>query len=148
MCVKFQILFSGKNKKNVTNLLSAEFAQRVVKVNATITSAADDILTSFFFFFFHFSKKIRLDITCDSSAWQMIHMKCQDLFSLKKNKCRLLQILLGALKLRWFSKNADKMANSVGLIRLLLRNFLIWVNTVCIYHFVINVVCYKFGLVL
>ena len=28
-----QIIFSGKNKKNVINLLSAEFAWRVVKVS-------------------------------------------------------------------------------------------------------------------
>ena len=27
------ILFSGKNKKNIINLSSAEFVQRVVKVN-------------------------------------------------------------------------------------------------------------------
>ena len=31
ICMKCQILFSGKNKKTVTNLLSAEIAQRVVK---------------------------------------------------------------------------------------------------------------------
>ena len=31
--MKCQILFSGKNKKNIINLLSAENAQRVVKVN-------------------------------------------------------------------------------------------------------------------
>ena len=31
--MKFQILFSGKNKKIITNLSSAELAQRVVKVN-------------------------------------------------------------------------------------------------------------------
>ena len=30
--MKCQILFSGKNKKNIINLLSAENAQRVVKV--------------------------------------------------------------------------------------------------------------------
>ena len=30
--MKCQILFSGKNKKNIVNLLSAEFAQRVVQV--------------------------------------------------------------------------------------------------------------------
>ena len=30
--MKCQILFSGKNKKNITNLLSAELAKRVVKV--------------------------------------------------------------------------------------------------------------------
>ena len=32
--MKCQILFSGKNKKNIINLSSAENAQRVVKVNA------------------------------------------------------------------------------------------------------------------
>ena len=31
--MKCQILFSGKNKKNIINLLSAENAQRVVKVD-------------------------------------------------------------------------------------------------------------------
>ena len=31
-CMKCQILFSGKNKKNIINLSSAENAQRVVKV--------------------------------------------------------------------------------------------------------------------
>ena len=31
--MKCQILFSGKNKKNVSDLASAELAQRVVKVN-------------------------------------------------------------------------------------------------------------------
>ena len=30
--MKCQSLFSGKNKKNIINLSSAEFAQRVVKV--------------------------------------------------------------------------------------------------------------------
>ena len=35
MCMKCQILFSGKNKNNiyVTNMPSAEYAQRVLKVN-------------------------------------------------------------------------------------------------------------------
>ena len=32
---------------------------------------------------FLFSEKIRFDISCESSARQMIHMKCQALFSLK-----------------------------------------------------------------
>ena len=31
--MKYQILFSGKNKKNAISLSSAELAQRVVKVN-------------------------------------------------------------------------------------------------------------------
>ena len=36
--MKCQILFSGKNKKNIINLSSAENAQRVVKVNESILS--------------------------------------------------------------------------------------------------------------
>ena len=34
-CMKCQILFFGKNKKNITNLSSAEFAQRVMKVKVS-----------------------------------------------------------------------------------------------------------------
>ena len=33
----YQILFSGENEKNITNLLSAELAQRVVKVKGKCT---------------------------------------------------------------------------------------------------------------
>ena len=33
--MKCQILFSGKNNKNITNLSSTELAQRVVKVNSS-----------------------------------------------------------------------------------------------------------------
>ena len=66
-------------------------------LKAPITTAADN------FFYFYFSEKTSIDISCESSAWQTIHMKCQDLFSLKNKKkkffeCRLLQILLGALR--------------------------------------------------
>ena len=38
--MKCQILFSGKNKKNIINLSSAENAQRVVKVNDKSTTVA------------------------------------------------------------------------------------------------------------
>ena len=63
-----------------------------------VTPAADDIHD-----FFHcFSEKIRLDVSSESSASQRIHMKNQALFSSKdkgkKLKCRLLQILFGALR--------------------------------------------------
>ena len=51
-----------------------------LNVKAPITNAADDILKDFFF---NFSKKTSFDISCESSAWQTIHMKYQDLFSLK-----------------------------------------------------------------
>ena len=44
--------------------------------------AADDILI----FSFYLSMKIRLDFSCESSAWQRIHLKYQVLFSLKNNE--------------------------------------------------------------
>ena len=48
--------------------------------------------------------KKSLGISCESSAKQMIHMKYQDLFSLKNKRnileCHLLQILLGALRVK------------------------------------------------
>ena len=49
---------------------------------APITTAADNF---FFFFFFIFQRK-QVDISYELSAWQMIHMKCQDLFSLTSKK--------------------------------------------------------------
>ena len=71
---------------------------QVLTLKAPITTAADDIFFNFFYYFqrkqvltFHvnlllgrrFTWKTCLDISCESSAWQAIHMKCQDLFSLK-----------------------------------------------------------------
>ena len=41
-----------------------------------------DILN--FFIYCLFSEKISLDILCESSAWQMIHMKCQGFILWKK----------------------------------------------------------------
>ena len=40
--MKCQILFSGKNKKNIINLSSAENAQRVVKVKVISRSKVGD----------------------------------------------------------------------------------------------------------
>ena len=37
-------------------------------------------------FFLYFSEKTSLDISCELSDKQTIHMKCQDLFSLKNKK--------------------------------------------------------------
>ena len=42
--------------------------------------------TALFYFTFIFSKKIRLDVSCESSAKQRIHMKYQALFIQKNNK--------------------------------------------------------------
>ena len=75
----------------------------VLTLKAPITTAADD---NFFivFFFFYLSEKTSIDISCELSAMQRIHMKCKDLFSLKNRnfflECRLLQISLGALRVK------------------------------------------------
>ena len=57
-------------------------------------TAADNSLK----YFLLFSEKIRLDISCESTARQRIHMKHQNLFSSsdksEKNKCRLLQFCM------------------------------------------------------
>ena len=49
-------------------------------LKALIKTAADDNLI----FFYCFSGKIRLGISCESSAIWTIHMKCQALFLLKQ----------------------------------------------------------------
>ena len=38
VCMKYQSLFSGKNKKNIVNLPSAELAQKGIKVNTKHTT--------------------------------------------------------------------------------------------------------------
>ena len=73
-------------------------------LKAPVTTAADDI----HYYFFHcFSGKIRLNVSSESSAGQRIHMKNQALFSpkdkSKKLKCRLLQLLFGALRDKHFT---------------------------------------------
>ena len=43
ICMKFQILYSGKNKNNINNLLSAELAQSMLlTLKAPFKSVADD----------------------------------------------------------------------------------------------------------
>ena len=42
--MKCQILFSGKNKKNIINISSAENAQRVVKVKDSIHKQREIVL--------------------------------------------------------------------------------------------------------
>ena len=55
----------------------------ILNLKVLSTTAADDFLI---FFYFYFSKKIRLGISCESSARQMIHMKFQVMCSLKNNE--------------------------------------------------------------
>ena len=61
-------------------------SRRHLSLKAQITTAADD---NFLSFFFYFSEETSLDISCESSAQQTIHTKCQDLFSLKNKKKNL-----------------------------------------------------------
>ena len=73
----------------------------LLRLKVPIMTAADDIHK----YFFHcFSEKIRLDASSESSARQRIHVKYQALFSSKdkskKLKCRLLQFLFGALRVK------------------------------------------------
>ena len=60
------------------------------------------------YFFIFFSEKIRLDISCESSARQRIHIKNQALFSLKdKSKkikmssAAIFEFLFGTLKVKY-----------------------------------------------
>ena len=78
--MKCQILFSRKNKQNMTSL-SAESALSLVSVEALSKIVADDILIFFILFFFFFKEQIK-----DSHEMTA-------LFSLKKkkSKCHLLQ---------------------------------------------------------
>ena len=84
---------SEKNKKNILNLSAAELdhSDKVFLLFFLTLKAPSKICSrrhSFFFYYYYyyFSEKTSLDISCESSAKQMIHMKCQDLFSLKKKK--------------------------------------------------------------
>ena len=52
-------------------------------------------------FSFYFSEKTSLDISCELSAWQTIHMKYQDLFSSenkKKSKFTSALVVIGTLR--------------------------------------------------
>ena len=51
----------------------------ILTLKAPITTAVENN------FSFSFFRELNLEISCESSAKLMIHMKCQDLFSLKNN---------------------------------------------------------------
>ena len=80
----------------------------MVTLKAPITTVADNIF-KYVYISVLFFKEISLDISCESFAKLMIHIKCQDLFSLKKKKKKLnclLQILLGALRVILVMQNS------------------------------------------
>ena len=71
----------------------------ILKAPNTNMTAADDIHK---YFFIVFQRKLRLDVSSESSARQRIHMKNQALVSpkdkSKKLECRLVQFLFGPLR--------------------------------------------------
>ena len=77
------------------------YHRNYLTLTAPITTAADYINK---ILFHYFSEIIRLDVSSESSARQRNHMKNQALFSSKdkskKSKCRLLQFLVGALRVK------------------------------------------------
>ena len=92
--------FKGSNSSiDIFSSLLNRIISLTLKV--PITTVADDIHK---YFFIVFSEKIRLDVSSESSARQRIHLKHQALFSSKdkskKLKCRLLQFLFGALRVK------------------------------------------------
>ena len=57
-----------------------------LRVKEPVTTAADDT----FNFFSFFVSKTNVDISCDSSAKQMIHMKCHNLLSFLRREAKIL----------------------------------------------------------
>ena len=84
-------------------LNSGEVKRSSLTLKAPITTAADDIHK----YFYCFSEKISLDVSSESSARQRIHLNIKPYFlndKSKEIKCRLLQFLFGALRVK-FSKS-------------------------------------------
>ena len=71
--MKCQILFSGKNKKNMINLTSAELIHKVETINPKsrkFNLSADNNLT-------YFSMNTGPDMSYEKSPVKTIHMTCQ-----------------------------------------------------------------------
>ena len=68
-----------------------------------------------FFFFLNFSWKLSLDISCEMSTWQTIHMKCRLSFSeiiIKKVKLSSAAELIGTLGVK--TQKPQTADNSTG----------------------------------
>ena len=73
-------------EKNTQTTIKHAKLPSLQRVKMPFPSAADDILYIFILYYIYFSMKIRFDISCESSARQTIHMKCQYFYLGKKNK--------------------------------------------------------------
>ena len=95
-CVCTFALILYKHRARALQILQCTKCLQFI-LNLPVTTAADETILYlymyfFFFLFIYFSKKIKLDISCESTR-QMILMKCQAI-SLKKKiflECHLLQ---------------------------------------------------------
>ena len=69
----------------------------------------------FFLFYFNLLKKIRLDVSCESSAWQRIHLKYQSYFlrrTMKKySRLSSEAVLIGTLRVSFNKKQLTKNSN-------------------------------------
>ena len=92
-------------RKCIIQALSLEMPSYIVdllSLKAPVATLADDSLEYFFILIFFFFEKMRLDILCESSVRQRIHIKHQALFSstVKVNKIKVSSaaILFGSLR--------------------------------------------------
>ena len=74
------IRFHAEKKKNINSFQlkkKSVLSGAILNLKAPFKLVTDGISVSFYYF----SEKTRLDFSCESSAMQMIHMKCQALRS-------------------------------------------------------------------
>ena len=106
LCKTLQIYFSGCSsmQKNdfVKDVVIRHHNSLTLLMQNKLTLKAPSKICSRRHSNFYFLEKTSLDISCESSAKQTIHMKCQDLFSLKKNLKKLLSaaVVVGTLKVK------------------------------------------------
>ena len=93
----FQIPYQHLTSKCLLNKLASLYCHQALDWEKILTfKAPSKICSRRHYFVFYLSEKTSLDFSCETSGWHAIHMKCQDLFSLKEKKkyqnCRLLQL--------------------------------------------------------
>ena len=76
--MKYQNLFFGKIRNNENQLVICSVC--LENGNGYSLHHQSQLQQRAFLFFFYFSEKIRLGFSCESSAYLMVHMKCQPLF--------------------------------------------------------------------
>ena len=67
----------------LNGIVQVKQSRTYLALKCQIEIAADETLI---FFYFYLLKKIRLDVSCESSAGQRIHIKYQVLLSLKNSE--------------------------------------------------------------